>query len=196
MEQQIELMRLDGTSVYLKVAILLILVAVAAGFDLKSRRIPNWLVLVGLVTSLILQIIFNSFNSFYGFKNWGYGLLVGFGLFLPLYLLRAMGAGDVKLMAMVGSFLDAGSAMGAVLTTLVVGGVLAIVVALWNGVLQQALTNIRTQLTLTMFKKLSGGNAELEAMPASAGSLPYAVAIAVGTLIHLVLVGSGRAMFA
>lgn len=197
MEQQIELMRLDGTSVYLKVAILLILVTVAAGFDLKSRRIPNWLVLVGLVASLILQIVFNSFNSLNGFKNWGYGLLVGFGLFLPLYVLRAMGAGDVKLMAMVGSFLDAGSAMGAVLTTLVVGGVLAIVVALWNGVLLQALTNIRTQLTLTMFKKLSGGSAELEAMPGgSAGNLPYAVAIALGTLIHLVLVGSGRAMFA
>lgn len=195
MEQQIELMRLDGTSVYLKAAILLILVIVAAGFDLKSRRIPNWLVLVGLVASLILQIIFNSFNSFYGFKAWGYGLLVGFGLFLPLYMLRAMGAGDVKLMAMVGSFLDPGSAIGAVLTTLVVGGVLSIVVALWKGVLHQVVTNIHTQITLAMFKKLSGGSAQLEVMPASAGNLPYAVAIAVGTLIHLVLVGSGRAVF-
>lgn len=196
MEQQIELMRLDGTSAYFKAAILLLLVTAAAVFDLKSRRIPNGLVLVGLVASLILQIIFSSFSSLYGFKNWGYGLLVGFGLFLPLYLLRAMGAGDVKLMAMVGSFLDPGSAIGAVLTTLVVGGALAITVALWNGVLQQVVTNTRTQLTLTMFKKLSGGDAQLEAMPSSAGNLPYAVAIAVGTLIHLVLVGSGRAVFA
>lgn len=195
MEQQIELMRLDGTSVYLKAAILLILVTVAAGFDLKSRRIPNWLVLVGLVASLILQITFSSFNSFHSFKDWVYGLLVGFGLFLPLYMLRAMGAGDVKLMAMVGSFLDPGSAIGVVLTTLVVGGVLSIAVALWNGVLQQALTNIRTQLTLTMFKRLSGGSAQLEAMPASAGNLPYAVAIAVGTLIHVILLTQGRPIF-
>ncbi|MDO8768049.1 MAG: prepilin peptidase [Burkholderiaceae bacterium] len=194
MEQQIELMRLDGTSVYLKYAILLLLVAVAAGFDLKSRRIPNWLVLVGLVASLILQIIFNSFNSFYGFKAWGLGLLVGFGLFLPLYLLRAMGAGDVKLMAMVGAFLGPLGALGAVLTTLVVGGVLAIAVALWSGVLRHTLTNVRFVLMQTMLKTLPGG-VQLEAPPASAGNLPYGVAIAAGTLIHIFLVGSGHAVF-
>ncbi len=195
MEQQIELMRLDGTSVYLKAAILLILVTVAAGFDLKSRRIPNWLVLVGLVASLILQITFNSFNSFQSFKDWGYGLLVGFGLFLPLYMLRAMGAGDVKLMAMVGAFLGPASALGAVLTTLIAGGILAIVVALFSGVLLQTIANIRTALTLGMYKTLTGGGIQLETMPASAGNLPYAVAIAIGTLIHVILLTQGRPIF-
>lgn len=195
MEQQIELMRLDGTSVYLKAAILLILVTVAAGFDLKSRRIPNWLVLVGLVASLILQITFSSFNSFHSFKDWGYGLLVGFGLFLPLYMLRAMGAGDVKLMAMVGAFLGPASALGAVLTTLVAGGMLAIVVALFSGFLLQTIANIRTVLTLGMYKTLTGGGIQLEAMPASAARLPYAVAIAVGTLIHVILLTQGRPIF-
>ncbi len=190
---QLGLLQFGGMSIHIMAVILLILVAIAAGYDLKSRRIPNWLVLVGLVISFILQI---NFNGFEGFKAWGFGLLVGFGMFLPLYLLRAMGAGDVKLMAMVGSFLDPDSAIGAVLTTLVVGGVLSIAVALWNGVLQQALTNMRTVLTLTIYKTLSGGGIQLEAMPASAGHLPYAVAIAVGTMIHLLLVGSGRALFA
>jgi prepilin peptidase CpaA len=194
MEQQLELMRLDGTSIDMRHAILLILVVVAAGFDLKSRRIPNWLVLAGFITSLILQITFSSFNSFSSFKDWGYGLLIGFGLFLPLYLLHAMGAGDVKLMAMVGSFLGPVSAIGAVLTTLVVGGVLSLAVALWNGVLQQAMSNIYTHLNLAVLKKLSGGSSQIEIMPASAGNLPYAVAIAAGTLIHLVLVRSGHAL--
>jgi prepilin peptidase CpaA len=194
MEQQLELMRLDGTSIDMRHAILLILVVVAAGFDLKSRRIPNWLVLAGFITSLILQITFSSFNSFSSFKDWGYGLLIGFGLFLPLYLLHAMGAGDVKLMAMVGSFLGPVSAIGAVLITLVVGGVLSLAVALWNGVLQQAMSNIYTHLNLAVLKKLSGGSSQIEIMPASAGNLPYAVAIAAGTLIHLVLVRSGHAL--
>lgn len=196
MEQQIELMRLDGTSINLRYAVLLVLVLIAAGLDLKSRRIPNWLVLVGFIVSLILQLIFSSFNSFHSFKDWGYGLLIGFGLFLPLYLLHAMGAGDVKLMAMVGSFLGPVSAIGAVLTTLVVGGVLSLVVAIWNGVLQQTVTNIYTQLNLAMLKKLSDSSSQVATMPGSAGSLPYAVAIAIGTLIHLVLAGSGHALFA
>ena len=188
----IESLRLDGTSVLIRYGVLVLMVSIAAVYDIQFRRIPNWLVLTGLVLSLIIHV---TFNDFYGFKAWGYGLLTGFGLFLPLYALHAMGAGDVKLMAMVGSFLDAGSAIGVVLTTLVVGGVLSIVVALRNGVLRQAIGNIHTQLTLTMFKKISGGNAQLEQLPSSAGNLPYAVAIAAGTLIHLILERSGHALF-
>ena len=191
---QAELLQLGGLSLEIKLALLVVLVAVAAGFDLKSRRIPNWLVLMGLIASFIFQILFNSSGSFSGFKAWGLGLLVGFGLFLPLYLLRAMGAGDVKLMAMVGAFLGPVSALGAVLMTLVVGGVLAIAVALWSGVLRHTLGNIRFVLTQTMLKTLPGG-VQLEAPAYSAGSLPYAVAIAAGTLIHLILERSGHALF-
>ena len=188
----IESLRLDGTSVLIRYGVLVLMVSIAAVYDIQFRRIPNWLVLTGLVLSLIIHV---TFNDFYGFKAWGYGLLTGFGLFLPLYALHAMGAGDVKLVAMVGSFLDAGSAIGVVLTTLVVGGVLSIVVALRNGVLRQAIGNIHTQLTLTMFKKISGGNAQLEQLPSSAGNLPYAVAIAIGTLIHVILLTQGRPIF-
>ena len=188
----IESLRLDGTSLLIRYGVLVLMVTIAAIYDIQFRRIPNRLILTGLTLGLIIHI---TFNEFYGFKSWGYGMLTGFGLFLPLYALKAMGAGDVKLMAMAGSFLDAGSAIGVVLTTLVVGGVLSIVVALRNGVLRQAISNIHTQLTLTMFKKLSGGNAQLEQLPSSAGNLPYAVAIAIGTLIHVILLIQGRAVF-
>lgn len=188
------ILHIGGFSFQVKVALLLVLVAIAAGFDLNSRRIPNWLVLVGLVTSYILQINFNTSGSFSGFKAWGLGLLVGFGLFLPLYLFRAMGAGDVKLMAMVGSFLGPVSALGAVLTTLVAGGVLAVAVSLWGGVLRHTLSNVRVVMEQTMLKTLCGG-VQLEWPPASTGNLPYGVAIAAGTLIHLIVERSGHALF-
>lgn len=191
---QLELLQIGGFSFEVKVALLLILVAIAAGFDVKSRRIPNWLVLVGLITSYILQINFNTSGSYGGFKVWGLGILVGFGLFLPLYLLRAMGAGDVKLMAMVGAFLGPVSALGAVLTILVVGGLLAIAVSLCNGVLRHTLSNVRVVMEQTMLKTLYGG-VQLEGPPASTGSLPYGVAIAAGTLIHLIVERSGHALF-
>ena len=184
---QLGLLQFGNFSIEVKIAWLLILLVIAAYLDIKSRRIPNQLVLVGLITSFVLQI---NLNGFEGFKAWGLGLLVGFGLFLPFYLLRAMGAGDVKLMAMVGAFLGPNFALGAVLTTLVVGGVLAIAMAMYSGVLMQTMKNVRATLTVGMYKTLSGGGVQLDAPVASAGSMPYAVAIGLGTLVHQIILGT------
>lgn len=173
------------------VATLMTLLGVAAWFDIKSRRIPNWLVLTGLISSLGIQLLFSSG----GVSAWGLGILAGFGLFLPLYLVHAMGAGDVKLMAVVGGFLGPAAAVDVVLTTLVAGGVLAIAVALWSGALRHTLANVRFLMVDTMFKTLHGGSARIDAPPTSAGNLPYAVAIAAGTFAHLVLAHSGYALF-
>jgi prepilin peptidase CpaA len=173
------------------IAILVTLVAVAAWFDIKSRRIPNWLVLTGLVFSFGIHTFFSND----GFSAWALGFLVGFGLFLPLYVVRAMGAGDVKLMGMVCAFLGPASAVGVVLTTLIAGGALAIAVALWSGALRHTLENVRLMMTHAMFKTLHGGGAQIEPPPASAGNLPYAVAIAAGTFIHLLLERTGHALF-
>lgn len=189
---QLGLLQFGNFSIEVKIAWLLILLVIAAYLDIKSRRIPNQLVLVGLITSFVLQI---NLNGFEGFKAWGLGLLVGFGLFLPFYLLRAMGAGDVKLMAMVGAFIGPLYVLGAALVTLAAGGVLAIAMAMYSGVLMQTMKNVRATLTVGMHKTLSGGGVQLDAPVASAGNLPYAVAIALGTLIHQILLGNFRALF-
>ena len=173
------------------VATLMGLLRVAAWFDLQERRIPNWLVLTGLISSICIQLLFSSGSL----SAWGLGMLVGFGLFLPLYLVHAMGAGDVKLMAMVGGFLGPAGAAGVALTTLVAGGILAVGVALWSGALRHTVANVRILVTQTIFKTLHGGSVQLDAPPNSAGNLPYAVAIAVGTFAHLVLAHSGYALF-
>ena len=184
---QIGLLQFGGFALEVKIALLLILLVVAAYFDIKSRRIPNQLVLAGLIASFVLQI---NLNGFEGFKAWGSGLLVGFGLFLPFYLLRAMGAGDVKLMAMVGAFIGPLYVLGAALVTLVVGGILAIAMAMYSGALVQAVKNARAMLTVGMYKTLSGGGAQIDAPVASAGSMPYAVAIGLGTLVHQIILGT------
>lgn len=175
----------------IRIALLLALVFAAMLFDIRSHRIPNWLVLTGLSVG----VGFHTFISY----GWGAsfalkGAAVGFGLFLPLYTLRVMGAGDVKLMAMVGAFLGPASALGAVLTTLVAGGVLAIGVAACKGMLPMLLTNLRFMLSHAALKAVSGGGAGIEATPKSAGTLPYAVAIAGGTFIQVMLARSGHAL--
>jgi prepilin peptidase CpaA len=162
--------------------LLIALVLGAALFDLLSRRIPNWLIGIGLVISLLHQTV--SIHGA-GLSTWAAGFAVGFVLFLPMYMLHAMGAGDVKLMAMVGSFLGGLAAFKTVLATLVAGGVIALLYALLSGRSKLVFENVRILLAnMTM-------NAMMRKMPvakvpaASAGSLPYAIAIAAGTLLYI-----------
>src|SRR5262245_48655165 len=77
-----------------------VLVIVAATYDLRFRRIPNWLVLVGIVSGFALNTLGGGLS---GLRMAGSGFLLAFGIYVTLFALRAMGAGDVKLMAAVGS---------------------------------------------------------------------------------------------
>ncbi len=80
--------------------LLAMLVATAAIFDLRCRRIPNWLVLAGIVVGLG----WNAHSSgFSGMGRAATGLGLVFALYLPFYLIRALGAGDVKLLAAIGA---------------------------------------------------------------------------------------------
>ena len=78
---------------------LICLVAQAALADLAMRKIPNVLVLSGLLLALLLHLL--GGQHWAPASVWLAGALAGFFLFLPLYLARGMAAGDVKLMAMV-----------------------------------------------------------------------------------------------
>jgi prepilin peptidase CpaA len=163
-------------------ACMLGLVAEAAGLDLHERRIPNVLVLVGLALAFAVQWSLHGAGQ--GIHRWTLGLLTGGGLFLPLYLLRGMGAGDVKLMAAVGAFVGPELALEIVLVTCVIGGVWALAAVIFKGAVKSVGTNMLAIL-------LSGGGPCGEtgkgAASSSVGSLPYGAVIALGTLSIMVL---------
>lgn len=158
------------------------LVGIASLYDIKSRRIPNWLIAIGIISSLC----FHMFSGYgYGFTFWATGLLVGFLFFLPLYVMRAMGAGDVKLMAAVGSFVGGIAAFQTVILTLLAGGVMALLVVLWNRSWKLVSENLRLIITSMTISVLTTQLPKAEAPVKSAGSLPYGVAIATGTLLYI-----------
>ncbi len=183
-------------------AVLALALAAAVWHDVKARRIPNRLIVLGTLAALALHACMRSGDGLFQADAGGLGLLpslagfaVGLLLLLPFYAMKTLGAGDVKMMAMVGAFLGAKAVLGATLLAMLAGGVLALVVALWSGQLGRVWKNLRHMLRVTSVVGVAGigqdANPDLVT-----GKLPYAVAIACGTVAQLLLAGaSGWKLF-
>ncbi len=135
--------------------------------DLKERRIPNNVLLGSLITSLAVALIgwgSSDQGAAAGAAHWAGGLLTGLLCFLPLHLLRAMGAGDVKLMATCGACLGPVLAWQAALGALMVGGVMAVMWQVWFGlpfiVLWRPFGAIWSRVTSLVFATGSPGQIE------------------------------------
>jgi prepilin peptidase CpaA len=163
---------------YLAVTLLL-LVSIAAVSDLATRRIPNSLLLAGLACVLVLRLLSSNPGSSLLAALGGMGL--GLAMFLPFYLLRGMAAGDVKMMAVVGAFAGPDDAFQIAVLSWCAGGVMALLLVLLRGRLRLVLANLGIMLRgVTPGAETTGSPA-----PTSAGSMPYGVAIAVGTVLVL-----------
>jgi prepilin peptidase CpaA len=170
-----------------RTGVLIALLATAAWTDLRTKRIPTALVYGGALFALIYNGLFSPWREA-GFLWALEGLGVGLALLLPFYLLRAMGAGDVKLMAMTGAFLGFPGTIFAVLWSVAAGGVLAIGLVLLKGTGKRLLANLPGMFRLASASTMAGARPALtQNAGASAGAMPYGVAIAAGTITYLVL---------
>ena len=163
--------------------LLLLLVTAAAIKDLESRRIPNRLLLAGLSGALVLHLLsphpLDALLAALG------GFSLGLAVLLPFYFLRGMAAGDVKMMATVGAFTGAGDALHIVIVAWCVGGVMALLIIIVNGRLRLAMSNLWAMLRPVLLRLPRGFTPGVDGYR-SAGSIPYGVAIAAGTIVHLV----------
>jgi prepilin peptidase CpaA len=164
---------------------------VAAWHDIRSYRIPNKLVFGGMIIALVFHAVAPLEMCGLGILDSLAGLAVGLIALLPLYLLRVMGAGDVKLMAMTGAFLGAEGAVAALMCVLLSGGVLALCVALYQRKLLELLQRLKIMVHLALASASTPGFSIKESLSVSRtesiGKLPYGVAIAVGTTVYLVM---------
>ena len=170
---------------WIGVGVLATVLGLALWHDIASRRIPNWLIGVGLVGGLGGSVLI---PNGLGLGSSLLGALAGFAVLIPLYLLRAMGAGDVKLMAAVGAFLGPIPVLGAALLTFVVGGVLSLTAAIGSRSLGRVLNNLRLMGMVALIGRSSGITVR---DVQTTGRLPYALAIAVGTGLQLWLATQG-----
>ena len=165
-------------------AALTLAMAMAIDADLRVRRIPNVLVLLVLAAGLVLNVIgpdngragpLAPFPGALGLGSALLGVLVGLTFFLPLHLVHAMGAGDVKLLAALGAFLGSVEVINVALFILMAGGVLAVARMLWSGTSRRVLANVRLAMSAMV-----GGGQRFDPTTQSADRMPYALAFAGG----------------
>jgi prepilin peptidase CpaA len=152
----------------------------AMGHDTASRRIPNTVVLWGGLTALGLSLSPHGIGLGSSLAGGMVGLL-GFGV---LYLLRTVGAGDVKLAAATGLFVGHPDMLWVNLLILFAGGLLSFLWALFSGQLRQTLHNLSTGLTQLWLSRQHGTRFERTDFPVSTTRMPYALAIGAGTAVH------------
>lgn len=170
-----------------RTGVLMALLVVAAVIDWKTLRIPNWLTLGGMVLAFVANAVAAS-TPWSGLASSAMGLAVGLLLLLPLWMVRILGAGDVKLMAMVGAFVGPWAALNATLYAVIAGGIAALLVAALKGSLGRLLQNLRFILTVAL-TPASGvwRDASTAARLPSVGTLPYGICICLGSAAYLVV---------
>ncbi len=162
---------------------LVVLLVAAAVIDWRTGRIPNWLTLTGMGWGLAFNAS-QAPSMVAGLGTGVLGLSTGLALFLPLYAMRAMGAGDVKLMAMVGAFLGAGATAVAALFVFVAGGLASLVYAVRMGAAGMLVMN-SLALTTSLVRRDQGG---IPSAPRrSLGRIRFGGCICAGTVAFLLL---------
>lgn len=142
-------------------------VTVALFTDLKERKIPNWLTFGAAFVGIAINTVF------YGFEGLGASLLgwiVGVALLVIPYLMKGIGAGDVKLMGAIGALMGIHFVFYTMLWTALAGGLISIIYMLFHR--QILYVWIATRTTSGKF-------------------VPYGIAIFAGTLVQLLRMNQG-----
>jgi len=173
--------------------ILIILIILSVKYDIFERRIPNKLTIPVILWGIVTAGIFSGFNGILFSIS---GFLVGLAVFFIPFVLGGMGAGDVKLMAAVGSLLGWKLTVYSALLTAIAGGIIVIGYTIYTGKFVGMIKNMGVHFikwilyfiylathnegVFRKYKSLNVSKAYGEKT-----YIPYGVAIAVGTIIVL-----------
>lgn len=168
---------------------LVLVAAPAAWCDVRERRVPNAVTMGGLLLGLALAGIMAGLA---GLAAAAVGAALGLLVGLPVFLLGGLGGGDVKLLAAVGAFLGPGRLPLALLAIALTGGIMAAVEVVRRGAVRQTVLNLWA-IVMSIGPgsfgrwRTRGAGGALTVDAASAVTIPYAVAIAIGSVAGSVL---------
>lgn len=159
--------------------LLVVLASLIAYFDIRYRRIPNKVVLSTLLCGLLLNTLSHQWN---GLSVALLGCALAFGLMMLLYLFGALGAGDVKLFAAIGALIGVKLVVPTFVIVVFCGGALALISMLYTGTAKVTMHRVWTILVGI----LPGWQMPRYTATPDRQTIPYGVAITLGTLISFV----------
>lgn len=173
----------DPNSTFILLTVILIL---ATYTDLKKHLIPNVLSLGGVIIGISIHTYQNGFDGLLFSLS---GMAVGFFLLIPFYAMKGMAAGDVKLMAAIGTFLGAYTTFIIVLSTLICGSLLALAYILLR---ENSALTLKRYLLIAKTFLLTYRWIYIKPTSKDSGNIrfPYAVAILVGTFVGAYIVNN------
>jgi prepilin peptidase CpaA len=172
---------MSGPLVIVSCALLVPLAIIITYYDVRYRRIPNAFVLATLASGLLINIIFGGLQG--AMASLG-GCIFAFTLMFVLHVFGAMGAGDVKLFAAIGSVMGAQLVLPTFLVVILTGGLLAVCLMLRTGAIRDTMQRVM-QILVGL---LPGWQMPRFAVPADRRlTIPYGVAITFGSLISLAI---------
>jgi prepilin peptidase CpaA len=163
--------------------LLLVVLLICVITDLKSRKIYNKIIFPSLLLAFLLNGIQNGWD---GLLHSAVGLLVGFSILLIPYLMGGMGAGDVKLLAVVGAIKGSYFVFISALYMALIGGLIGLAIILFRkGILSRIKFMILSLCGIRYGMKPTVGIEKSTLQK----TYPYGVAIAGGAVLAFVLNG-------
>ena len=169
----------------------LVVLVSAVYFDVKERRIPNRLIILSLLVFPALVVLSNGF-SFDIIKAHLLTALIVFSVGLVFWLTGWMGAGDVKLLGVLGILFPVHQAgillINVALAGLVLAGVIWPVVRYLHDAARRRrarLTSVDVDNSVALEIAAEQTEAQKEIQIETKRGLPYAVAIAAGGITTL-----------
>ncbi|PKR77270.1 hypothetical protein CEY16_11065 [Halalkalibacillus sediminis] len=156
--------------------LLFIVLLICVVTDVKNRKIYNNVLLPALVLALLLNPI--SFGL-EGLMNAFLGLLLGFGILLIPYLMGGMGAGDVKLLAVIGAIKGPAFVFATAVYMALIGAVIGLAILLFRG----GFFNRMKSFFRALFNMRYGMNLDLPEKQSFQKTFPYGVAIVGGAVV-------------
>jgi prepilin peptidase CpaA len=154
------------------------LTILAGWIDFRTRKIPNWLTVPAVISGITLRAAVGGWPATKASLE---GLALALGLLLPLVLLRALGAGDWKLMGAVGAFLGPALFLMVLLGSIFISGLMAFVEIARASRIRETFRNLYV-LVKGFFSFGLRVNPEISLDNPKLSKVPFGVAVAISTL--------------